>query len=45
MRGKLQHHFNSLHVFCRLCSITSRQRARTLAQSWASTRIYRRIYA
>lgn len=44
MKTLLQHHFNTLHVYCRLCSIMGRHQARTIATWWGRTLVYRHIY-
>ena len=41
----LQHHLNSVHVYCRLVRIMPRMLARKIVVYWEKTAIYELIYA
>jgi hypothetical protein len=43
-RSTLQHRYNALNLYCRLCPYLGRRLARLLASSWEHTRIYRALY-
>ena len=40
----LQHHLNSVHIYCRLVRVMPRGVAKTVASCWERTAIYRLIY-
>ncbi|UCG12840.1 MAG: hypothetical protein JSU72_20630, partial [Deltaproteobacteria bacterium] len=40
----LQHHFNSVHVYCRLVRVMPKGLAKTVVLSWERTAIYRLMY-
>lgn len=44
MRSWLQHHCNTLHVYCRLYRVFGRRRARAIAIWWSRTNTYRALY-
>jgi hypothetical protein len=44
LRAFLQHHLNTLHVYCRLSRIVIRQRAPHWARIWEGCTIYRVLY-
>ena len=44
-RSVLQHRFNALHLYCRLCPVLGRGLARLLATCWERTRLYRALYS
>ena len=41
----LQHHFNSLHIYCRLVKVMPERLAKKIALYWETTAIYRYIYS
>ena len=41
----LQHHLNSVHVYCRLVRVMPKGLAKTVVLSWEKTAIYRLMYA
>lgn len=45
MKAFLQHRFNVLHVYSRLCPLLGRRLARTVAVAWEQTFVYRALYA
>ena len=44
-RSALQHQFNALHLYCRLCPVLGRGLARLLATRWERSRLYRGLYS
>ena len=44
-RSTLQHRFNALNLYCKLCPYLGRRLARVLASSWEHTRLYRAMYS
>ena len=40
----IQHHFNSVHVYCRLVRIMPRSLAKNIALWWEETAIYHAMY-
>ena len=41
----LQHHLNSVHVYCRLVRVMSKGQAKRVVLYWENTTIYRFMYA
>ena len=44
-RSALQHQFNALHLYCRLCPVLGRSLARLVATCWERTWLYRALYS
>ena len=44
-RSALQHQFNALHLYCRLCPVLGRSLARLVATCWERSRFYRALYS
>ena len=45
MRSWVQHHFNSVHIYCRLVRIMPISLAKKLVLCWEKTAIYGLIYS
>lgn len=45
MKAFLQHRFNVLHIYSRLCPLIGRRMARAIAMAWEHTSVYRALYA
>jgi len=44
MRSWVQHHFNSVHIYCRLVRIIPRSPAKKIVLCWEKTAIYSLMY-